>query len=171
MDWSGCSAVVRVPGKVSGQWIVKGNTYPGGWRARERGRRLHGRGVGRRDLRGPAGRPGARAPILREETACPASSLTKTPLTGSRVHSQVTRQRQLTSWGGPSWRTATCYVPRRRKASTPWSPATRTPGISRTWPPGNPARFTASRRISSSRKNLASTTSKGDPGRGYTDMH
>jgi len=24
MDWSGCPAVERVPGKVSGQWIVKG---------------------------------------------------------------------------------------------------------------------------------------------------
>ncbi len=24
MDWSGCDAVERVPGKVSGQWIVKG---------------------------------------------------------------------------------------------------------------------------------------------------
>ena len=24
LDWSGCPAVERVPGKVSGQWIVKG---------------------------------------------------------------------------------------------------------------------------------------------------
>ncbi|HKM63033.1 MAG TPA: DUF433 domain-containing protein [Acidisphaera sp.] len=24
MDWSGCPLVERVPGKVSGQWIVKG---------------------------------------------------------------------------------------------------------------------------------------------------
>jgi uncharacterized protein (DUF433 family) len=24
MDWSGCPAVERIPGKVSGQWIVKG---------------------------------------------------------------------------------------------------------------------------------------------------
>jgi uncharacterized protein (DUF433 family) len=24
MDWSGCSSVELVPGKVSGQWIVKG---------------------------------------------------------------------------------------------------------------------------------------------------
>ncbi len=24
MDWSGCPMVERVPGKVSGQWIVKG---------------------------------------------------------------------------------------------------------------------------------------------------
>ena len=24
MDWSGCTAVEQVPGKVSGQWIVKG---------------------------------------------------------------------------------------------------------------------------------------------------
>jgi uncharacterized protein (DUF433 family) len=24
MEWSGCPAVERVPGKVSGQWIVKG---------------------------------------------------------------------------------------------------------------------------------------------------
>lgn len=24
MDWSGCPTVERVPGKVSGQWIVKG---------------------------------------------------------------------------------------------------------------------------------------------------
>ena len=24
MDWSGCSDVERVPGKVSGDWIVKG---------------------------------------------------------------------------------------------------------------------------------------------------
>jgi uncharacterized protein (DUF433 family) len=24
MDWTGCQAVERIPGKVSGQWIVRG---------------------------------------------------------------------------------------------------------------------------------------------------
>jgi hypothetical protein len=29
LDWSNCSAVERVPGKVSGTWLFKGTRVPG----------------------------------------------------------------------------------------------------------------------------------------------